>query len=101
MGQLGRHHQTASVGITEKDGILHPFIPATIVIDGEDIQRLIFNKLGPACEGEQLSHAVLGMLTLTVLLLKPQVDIAQLQECVKGTSEYMMMVLSEPVGEVN
>ena len=73
-----------------------------VTVDGADIQQLIFNKLAPACEGEQISHSVLGMLTYITLLMKPDIDLPDLQKIVMDTSEYMIMQLAPaPVGEPN
>lgn len=68
----------------------------SIDIDGRDIQALIFKKLAPACKGERLSHAILALLTYSVILMKPDIEIADLQDTVMSTSEFMMLKLATP-----
>lgn len=66
----------------------------TIEIKGSDIQGFIFDKLGPACQGEKLSHAVMGMLTYIVLLMKPDIEVGDLQDAVMGTSEHITATMA-------
>jgi hypothetical protein len=80
---------------------LRPLIHS-VEVDGSEIQTLIFDKLAPACEGEKLAHSVLGMITFSILLMKPDIDVDQLQDVVMSTSEYMVMQLEPiPEGEAN
>jgi len=63
-------------------------------VDGKDIKDFIYNKLGPACQGERVSHAVLGMITYAFLVQKHDITVEQLQEAVMGTTEHMMTYLA-------
>jgi hypothetical protein len=67
-----------------------------VEVDGKEIQELIFSKIAPACDGHPMGHVILGMLTFTILLLKPQVEIEELRDCVLQTSEFMTMTLDNP-----
>lgn len=66
-----------------------------IEASGKDIQALILAKLGPAVEGEPVSLAVLSMLSLSILLMKPDITVEQLQDCVLSTSSYMITCLAQ------
>ena len=75
----------------------------SVEVDGRDIHALIFNKLRPAVQGEQISHSVLAMLTLSALLMKPDIEIEALQDIVMDTSKHMLLQLSpiQVTGEAN
>jgi hypothetical protein len=80
---------------------MHPFIQ-NVTVEGRDIQRLIFDRLAPAVEGEPLSHTVLAMLTFSVLLMRPNIDLDLLQDVVMSTSEHMIMAMTDVAeGEAN
>lgn len=72
----------------------------SVSVDGRDIQKLIFDKLGPALDGEKMAHSILAMLTFTVLLLKPDIELEEVQKIVMSTSEFLVMSLA-PMGEAN
>lgn len=73
-----------------------------VSVDGKDIQRLIFDRLMPAIEGEPLGHSVLSLLTLSVLLMRPDIDIEKLQDVVMSTSEHMILSMTDmPEGQAN
>ena len=79
----------------------NPFIQR-VSANGKDIQAIIFDRLAPAVEGESLSNSVLAMLTFSVLLMRPNVDVELLQDVVMSTSEHMIMALMDVVpGEAN
>ena len=67
-----------------------------VTVDGRDIQRLIFDRLAPAVEGEPLSHAVLSMLTFAVLLMRPGIELDKLQDIVMSVSEHMVLAMGDP-----
>jgi hypothetical protein len=71
-----------------------PFIQQ-VSVDGRDIQRLIFDRLAPAVEGEPLSHSVMAMITFAVLLMRPDIDLELLQDVVMSTSEHMIMAMTD------
>lgn len=66
---------------------------------GDIIQKMILEDLSPAVEGKPVSHAVLAMLTFSVMLMKPDVTVEQLQDCVMGASSYIVTYLSENSGK--
>jgi hypothetical protein len=68
----------------------------SVTVDGRDIQRLIYDRLAPAVEGEPLSHAVLSMLTFAVLLMRPSIELEKLQEVVMAVSEHMVLAMGDP-----
>jgi len=78
---------------------MKPFVQS-VTVEGKDVQRVIFDRLSPAIEGEPLAHAILSMLTFSIMLMKPDIEIEQLQDIVMSTSEHIIMHLS-PVGEAN
>lgn len=67
----------------------------TVEVDGETIQQLMYEKLMPACEGEHTGHAILALLTLSVIMMKPDVTTEQLRNCVMGMSEQVVLRLAE------
>ena len=66
-----------------------------IEASGAAIQDLILNTLAPAVDGKPVAHSILAMLTFSVMLMKPTIDIKELQECVMGASSYIVTYLSE------
>jgi hypothetical protein len=66
-----------------------------VSVDGKDVQRIIFDRLVPAIEGEDFKNSVLSMLTLAILMMKPNIAIEQLEQVVMGTSEYMVMAMAD------
>ena len=70
-------------------------------VSGATIERFITNKLGPACEGELLPHAILGMIALCIRLMKPNIEAEELKVAVMSTSEHMFMILAKPEGGIN
>ena len=81
---------------------MNPII-RSVTVDGKDIQRLLFDKLMPACEGETLEHSVLAMLCLCSLMMRPDVAVEKLQETVMATSAYLITQLTDsvPMSEAN
>lgn len=73
-----------------------------VSIDGDTINKIIFDRLAPALAGEQLSHSVLGMLTYAIILMKPDISNDQLQNLVMDASSYIVMQLTPiDAGEAN
>lgn len=66
----------------------------SITLEGSDVQRFIANKLAPACEGEKITHSVLSMLTYSVLLMHPEIEVEELKKIVMETSEFMVISLA-------
>ena len=60
---------------------------------GEEIQDIIKIKLAPAIDGEPMSIAILGMISLSILLMKPDITLERLQECLDGVSGYIITYL--------
>jgi hypothetical protein len=74
----------------------------SVTVEGRDIQRLIYDRLAPAIEGEELASSVLALLTFAVLLMRPSIPMELLQSTVMSTSEHMILAMSDaPEGEAN
>ena len=71
-----------------------------IEASGEEVQKIITSKLVPAIDGQELGHAFIALLTLSVLLIKPNVEANQLKECVMGVSSYIITHLSGIEGNI-
>jgi hypothetical protein len=61
---------------------------------GNEITRLINEKLAPCLEGEEQSKCVIAMLTLALLIMKPVISAENIQEGVMGISQWMCLYLS-------
>ena len=70
-----------------------------ISVSGAELHNLIFNKLAPACSGELLDHAVLAMLTLSVMMMRPNISHERMQEVVLKTSETLVLNLMDVPAE--
>lgn len=73
---------------------MNPLI-RSVSVNGKDIQRIVYDKLAPACETEELDHAILSMLTFTVILIKPDIKEQQLKDAVMNVSEYLILQLMD------
>ena len=67
-------------------------------IDGKLVKQVIEDRLMPALEGCPVQHAVLAMLSLCVIALKPNADMEELKNVVQGASEFFVVALAD-VGE--
>jgi len=65
-----------------------------VSIDGRDIQRIVFDRLAPALEGEDLAPSVFSLIMFSIMLMKPDIDMESLQEAVQSTSEHIIMALT-------
>jgi len=73
-----------------------------IKVDGEEIQRIIYEKIGPALDGEKRGHAIMALIAFTVDLMKPDITPDELQNAIMSTSEYLVLLLSDsPSKSVN
>ena len=70
-------------------------------VSGEALQTIIDTKLGPAVEGLPVPHAILAMLTLSVLILSPDIPIEKLQTIVQSQSEALVLSVVPTSGSVN
>ena len=96
------HHASLGKGVAE--GLEMTQAIFKIEVSGAEIQNLILNTLAPAVEGKPVTHAILAMLTFSVMLMKPYIDVKELQECVMGASSYIVTHLAEKdkvVGGIN
>jgi hypothetical protein len=66
-----------------------------VSVEGREIQRLVFDRIAPAIEGESIEAAVLSLLTMAVLVMKPDVTIERLQEIVLQTSETLILSMED------
>lgn len=63
--------------------------------DGAEIQRVIYQRLMPSLDGEQLGYSVLALIALSVILMKPDIEGEQLQEIITNVSQTIILHLSE------
>lgn len=74
----------------------------TVEVDGSVIQQLMYEKLMPACEGEHTGHVILALLTLSVIMMKPDITSEALKNCVMSMSEQVVLQLADiPDGMAN
>lgn len=79
-----------------------------VQVDGVDIQRVVWDRLMPALNGEAMPEAqpetfpiqFMSILTLAVLMMSPNIHIDDLQRVVLSVNEYLVLQLAEP-GQVN
>ncbi len=67
-------------------------------VEGKAIHEVIWGRLMPSLEGVRLDEAILSMLTFTVLLMKPDVELEVLKAAVQSASETMVLAIT-PVPE--
>jgi hypothetical protein len=63
-------------------------------IPGNEVERIISQLIFPAVENEERSSVIISLLTLALTLMKPDITAEEIQEGVKGTSEWMVLFLS-------
>lgn len=68
-------------------------------VTGEEIERIISDKLFPAVEDEERAASIISMLTLVLTLMKPEISPKEIQDGVRGVSEWMCLFLSDTVTE--
>lgn len=73
----------------------------SVSIDGKNIQRVLFDRLIPAVEGEDVESTILALYTLAVMMMNPGISTERLQEVVMATSQYLMMMMYEGDGKAN
>jgi hypothetical protein len=61
---------------------------------GHEVTRIINEKLAPSLEGENQSSAVIAMLTMIMLIMKPVISAEDIQQGVLGVSQWMCLFLS-------
>ena len=66
-----------------------------VAVPGEYIQKLIETKLGPALEGEPVGPASIALITLTAIVLKPEIPLSELQVVVKTMSQQFALALMD------
>jgi hypothetical protein len=66
-----------------------------VTIDGPEIQRIVFDRILPAIEGEKIEGVVVSLLTAAVLALKPNISIEELQDVVMDTSTHLLFHLED------
>jgi hypothetical protein len=71
-----------------------------ISASGKDIARIV-EKIEDVVVGEQNVNVALGCLVVAVLVQKPEIAPAQLQEIVKGASEWLASNLYDGSGTVH
>ena len=80
---------------TATDHITH------FTVDGPDIQKMIWDHLLPAVTGLPKDQAIIGMLALSTLLMKPNASLDELQSAIQGATQVIVTALSTPTGKVN
>ena len=61
---------------------------------GKEVTRIINEKLAPSVDGEDQSAAVIAMLTMVLLIMKPVISAEDIQQGVMGISQWMCLFLS-------
>jgi len=64
-------------------------------VSGEEVKDLIEEKLGPAVDGEAVPLAILTMLTFSIMLMKPDIDVEELKDIVMSTSGHIIQSLTQ------
>ena len=64
----------------------------------EAIDDIVQNKLTPALEGEDGETAVIAMLVMILLLVRPDLEMDEIQEHLLGLSGYLATILVEEEG---
>jgi hypothetical protein len=72
-----------------------------VAIETADLQRIIFDRLIPAIEDEEYKNQVFSLLTLYLMLQKPDFSNEWLEDSVRRVTEYVMMLLMDPKGKAN
>lgn len=66
-----------------------------IGIDGNEVQRVIFDRLLPSLEGESFELQMTALMTLCVLMAKQDITFDELQEAVMNLSEYLILLVAD------
>lgn len=61
-----------------------------------DVEHAVCEHLAPACDGMDTGFAVTSLITYACLLLKPDIEFAQLKTTVMDVSASLVMALAEP-----
>jgi len=61
----------------------------------EKIDAIIQGKLVPALDGEDVEVGVVSLLVMTLLLVRPDLNMDELQEHLLGLSGYLATVINE------
>ena len=69
-------------------------------VDGPDVQKMIWDHLLPAVTGQPKDHAIIGMLALSALLMKPDATMDELSAAIQGATQVLVTALST-TGKVN
>jgi hypothetical protein len=64
-----------------------------VEVSGEVIENIVYDRLVPALNEVDAKHAVLSMLTFSVILMKPSIQIEELQHVVMSVSEALVTAL--------
>lgn len=64
----------------------------------ESIDAIVQEKLTPALEGEDAETAVVAMLVMILLLVRPDLAMDEIQEHLLGLSGYLATVVNEEEG---
>jgi len=64
---------------------------------GKQIERLV-DKILQALDGEDRAHGVMACMALALILTKEDITSEQIQEGIKGMSQYIVCFLGDPKG---
>ena len=65
---------------------------------GEEVTRLIYDKILPSVVEEDRSKVIIALITLSLTLMKPDMTPEELQRSVKETSQYICLILGDTDG---
>ena len=62
---------------------------------GDEVARIIYERILPNVVNEERSKVIIALLTMTLSMMKPDITPEEIQEGVKGTSEYICLFLGD------
>ena len=71
-----------------------PPVIEQLEVDGEAVQKVVFDNLMPALDQLPLGLAITSMLAFCVLLMKPNISGDGLSEVLGETSKFIVMMLA-------
>lgn len=77
-----------------------PFL-TPVTVDGPNIQRIIFDRLSPAVEDEDLEQSIVALLVFAILLMKPDIEQETLQDLLLNVSQQIILATTVPTGPAN
>lgn len=67
-------------------------------VSGEEVETIIAQRLIPAIADLERSKVMIAILSFFVVLMKPDLSADELTDCVKQTSQFVCLMLSQHEG---